>query len=140
MALNETIARVTRNSISFSIVQDGGAGTTMTLANSDFVGNLSGYGLGGPLLNLLQTNFAPNSQAIQRAVLLGDASGLAAAARDLSNFPHCNLILTNMTVAGWRVDADVDAVSLGRGELNITGPAGAGRTLVTLEFRHSYNR
>jgi len=29
---------------------------------------------------------------------------------------------------------------IGRGELNITGPAGAGQTLVTLEFRHSYNR
>lgn len=143
MALNETIARTTVNSIAFLITQDGAAGTTMTLTNTDFVVNLQGYEQGGAFLALLSKDFAGNNQATQRAVLLGDASGLAGALRNLRNFPHCRVVITPRDAAnGWAVDADVSAADAQvlRGELNITGPAGASSALVSLEFQNTPER
>jgi len=143
MALNEVgngPARVTRYSVAYLIAQDGQAGTTLTLRNSDLLGALDAYDLGGPLHELLSEDEAANSQAIQRAKLLGDASGLAANLRDYSLKAHCKVEVLAETVAGWSVDADVDAVSVGRGELNIIGPAGVGRALITIRFVHSYER
>jgi hypothetical protein len=141
MALNETLARITNYSVAFLITQDGGAGTTMTLSNNDFVGNLQGVGAGGALLELLTTDFNPNSQAIQRARLLGDASGIGGLGVDLRNVPHCEvLVMPRDGGAGWAVDADVDGVDADRGELNIIGPAAASTALITLQFRHTYDR
>jgi len=137
MGLNEDLARVTPYSISYVITQDGGLGTTMTLTNNDLVAPAAALGVGSPLAKFLEVDSDPNSQDIQRARLLGDASGLAPA---VALDSYCEVSVQAETVAGWSVDADVDAVSTGRGELNITGPAGAGRCLITLRLQHSYDR
>lgn len=141
MALNELVARITVYSVSFLITQDGAGGNTITLNNQDFLVNLTASGIGGPLVALLSTDFAPNNQAIQRARLLGDATGLGAGNADMRNVPHCKVEITARTGAdGWIVDADVDGIVAARGELNITGPAGASTALLTLQFRHTYDR
>ena len=140
MALNETLARGTTYSIAFLITQDGNPGTTITLSNNDLLANLVALGIGGPLVELLSKDFTGNDQNNQRAVLLGDGSGLAALDRNLVDFPHCQVVITPRDSTGWSVDADVDAVSALRGELNITGPATAGSALFALEFRHTYDR
>ena len=141
MSLNETLARGTTYSIAFLITQDGLAGTTMTLSNNDFLGNFQALGISGPMVDLLSTDFSGNDQDTQRAVLLGDGSGFAALDRNLVNFPHCQVVITPRDAAnGWAVDADVDGVAAGRGELNIVGPAAASNALIALEFRHTYNR
>jgi len=113
----------------------------MTLTTADLSVPLSGSGLGGALLDLLTDDVTANSQAIQRSRLLGDASGLGAGNQNLRNVPHCKVeIATRTGAAGWIVDADTDAVTVTRGELNITGPTCASTVLVTLQFRHTYDR
>ena len=139
MALSKTLARATHYSVAYLIANDGGPGATLTLSSNDFTGVLVALGFGGALLDLLTDDVAANSQAIQRARMLGDASGLASA--DLSDVPHCEVIITARNAFAWAVDADVDAVTPTRGELNISAPTKfIGSALVALEFRHTYAR
>jgi hypothetical protein len=139
MAVATALAKVTAQQISLTFTDDGGGGVD-TVANADLIAALTASGIAsGPMWDLLHTDHNPNSQAIQRALLLGDASGWPAD-HDLRDVQHAVIEIAAQSASDFLIDADVDAVTATRGELNITGPAAAGATLVTIKASHTLNR
>lgn len=140
MAVTAALAKATPNCLEYLVTHDGAGGDALVLDNATLLGDA----LAGPLRELLTEVFNPNSQAIARARMLGDASGLAD--QDLTNIPHCYCYFTPRSHAAAAasscvVDADTDAVDATNFELNLQMTTGIAATaLLKIEFQHTLDR
>lgn len=132
MAVALALAKVTDHSIAYTATDDGGGGAAAALTTAALIAVLTAAGINNRFSAFLAEQSNPNSQATQRARLMGDASALAS--QDLSDTDHCVVELTGRTADGFIVDADVNGLV---GEYNVTGPAAAGVALLTIKFLHS---
>ena len=143
MAITFTLTKQTPNALAYLFTQDGGAGTVVTIDNASMVADL----IAGPLSTVpgLNSDVNPNSQALGRQHMLGDASAIGAG-QDLTNIAHCACFVQQRTGAGgvvlaWDCDADVDGVSPNRYELIINSSAvTASSAILLIKFQHSFTR
>lgn len=142
MAVTFVLTKQTPNAIAFLVSHDGNAGNVATIDNATLVASL----VAGPLFTVPGINFDvnPNSQALGRQHMLGDASALPS--QDLTNIPHCACFFAGRNSPGggnlsWDVDADVDGVSPNRYELNILAtPQAASNAVLLIHFQHTIVR
>jgi hypothetical protein len=136
MAVAAAVGGSTPYSLNYLITHNGAAGNTLVLTNAQMLADILGNANHGPLKELLERVFNPNSQDIARQRMLGQT---AAAGSRLNERAHCEVSITardGTTV--WLVDADVDAVAAGNFELNITGTAAAGTAVLKIKFQHTF--
>jgi len=147
VAVTFVLAKVTVNELAYLVSHDGAGGNAVVIDNAQMVADLQAAALGGPLFEvpgLVVDGPNPNSTALARQHMLGDASGLAS--QVLANVPHCccSFIGRNSPGGGtlsWDVDADVDGVTGSRYELNILAtPAAGSSALLRIHFQHTYVR
>ncbi len=140
MAVTFTLTKQTPNALAYLLTHDAGGGDAVVIDNASMVADL----VAGPLRTVpgLNSNVNPNSQALGRQHMLGDASAIGAG-QDLTNIPHCRCTIAprDGLVVNWLVDADTDGVSAQRYELNIATSGGvAGNAILLIEFVHSLLR
>lgn len=132
MTVTATQVGRSANELVFLINHDGAGGDTLALANSVLVASL----VAGPLKELLEDDAVVITQALARQQLLGQP----AADTDLTNIRHANVlaIARDGVDSTMEVDADQDAVTGTRSELNLTLTAAiAANHILRLRFAHT---
>jgi len=138
VTITAALIKQSADELAYLLTHDGVAGNALVLDNATLAADL----IAGPLAEVnglgVDTREDPNTQAIARRDMLGDGTG----ATDLTDLPHCECSI-QARVAGlvWGVDADEDAVTQRRHELNITtDDAGPVTAILRIKFQHSLTR
>lgn len=135
MAITATRVKLTPYEQTWLLEHDGAAGDAFVLTTALITAGMPA----GPLKNLLDADVVGANQASARKTMLGE--GTAGVPTD-RNDPHCEtLIRPRAGIITWTVDADTDAVTATRYELNIaTTSLVAGSALLNIRFVHTYDR
>lgn len=138
MTITAALIKQTPDELAYLLSHDGQAGNALVLDNAQMAGDL----IAGPLAEVnglgVDTREDPNTQAIARRDMLGDATG----ATIMTGRPHAECTIQARSGGlVWGVDADEDAVTQRRHELNITTSAeGPVDAILRIKFQHSLTR
>lgn len=142
MSVTVTVVGTTANKITFLCDYDGGAPATIAITNAQL-----GAAVGpGPFRNFLLRDYTGLNQAQARLVMLGEGTGVALGQQgpNLDAVQHCRCFFRNRSGSGvnpWLVDADTDAVTATRVELNVTTAGiAADQALLDVEYQHTLTR
>jgi hypothetical protein len=141
MAITGQVVAATPNRITFLLTHDGNAGDAITITAA----NMIAAAQPGAFKDFLNHDWGVgNDQANARLRLLGEgaAAALGQQGAALEAVDHCRTFLRQQGgITSVRVDADVDGVTPGKNELNVSTSAGnAGTVLLDVEYQHTLVR